>query len=265
MSFLSPSATGQKCWPQLRSREAGSHHYFAYGSNLAVAQMAQRCPESEFVGKATLPAYRWQINQRGVANVVESADHSVEGLLYLVTPMDKRALDRAEGISKAFYEPRFLTVIFEPHRQFAYVKSSGVAQLLADRQLSASEDPEAMTKPERPSSSSGELSAKCHSEHGQPSSTEQQVEALVYVSENYKDDGQIREEYIIRMKKATSDAVTLGVSQSFVDIVINPWLDPGKIGSNEGRPDSPARQPIEAVPGDAARSKPKLVSCVARL
>lgn len=265
MSFLSPSATGQKRWPQLRSREAGSSHYFAYGSNLAVAQMAQRCPESVFVGKATLPAYRWQINQRGVANVVESADHSVEGLLYVVTPKDKRALDRAEGVSKAFYEPRFLTIAFEPHKQFANVKSSGVAQLLADRQLSASEDLTGGTQSEGPNSSPRDSTANHHSEQGELSSAEQHVEALVYVSENYKSDGRIREEYIIRMKKATSDAVTLGVSQSFVNSVINPCLDPGKTGTNEGRLDSPSRQPTEAVPGDAARSKPKLVSYIARL
>jgi len=50
------------------------------------------------------------------------------------------------------------------------------------------------------------------------------IRALVYVSENYKDDGEIRHEYIARMAKAAADAVALGVSQGFVDRNIRPHL-----------------------------------------
>ena len=32
--------------------------YFAYGSNMHVAQIAERCPDSVFLGQATLQDYR---------------------------------------------------------------------------------------------------------------------------------------------------------------------------------------------------------------
>jgi hypothetical protein len=87
--------------------------YFAYGSNLHVAQMAERCPDSLFMGKATLPGFRWQINQRGVANVVEAGPRlCLEGLVYAVTAADRRALDRSEGVARQFYVPHMLTVEF---------------------------------------------------------------------------------------------------------------------------------------------------------
>lgn len=44
--------------------------YFAYGSNMdEAAQMAERCPGAEVIGLATLPGYRFVINQRGVATL----------------------------------------------------------------------------------------------------------------------------------------------------------------------------------------------------
>lgn len=44
--------------------------YFAYGSNLSLAQMKMRCPDSIFVGMGLLQDYRWIVNQRGYANIV---------------------------------------------------------------------------------------------------------------------------------------------------------------------------------------------------
>lgn len=35
-----------------------SKYYLAYGSNLSVAQMAQRCPDAVYVGTAVLNDYR---------------------------------------------------------------------------------------------------------------------------------------------------------------------------------------------------------------
>lgn len=45
--------------------------YFGYGSNLWLHQMHLRCLTSEYVGIARLNGYRWMINSRGYANVVE--------------------------------------------------------------------------------------------------------------------------------------------------------------------------------------------------
>ncbi len=48
----------------------GDNVYFAYGDNLHISQLAERCPSSIFIGKAVLDGFKWHINERGVANVV---------------------------------------------------------------------------------------------------------------------------------------------------------------------------------------------------
>ena len=52
--------------------------YFGYGSNLWRQQMEQRCPHSEYKGVARLNDYKWLINERGYANVVETSRHTTE-------------------------------------------------------------------------------------------------------------------------------------------------------------------------------------------
>ncbi len=215
--------------PATETPRAGPRRYFAYGSNLHVTQMAQRCPHSVFLGKATLPGYRWQINQRGVANVVESLDDCVEGLVFLVNPRDEKALDRSEGVSRSLYVKKSLPIIYEPHERYCNSKSSQLAQQLA-RPLTP-EDP-SRSPPSRPRNKG-------------PHDTEQ-VEALVYVSEKFKLDGRIRDEYIQRMENAASDAITLGVSPSFIDRVIRPHIIP--------RPSSP---PSTFNPSALPQSDPK--------
>lgn len=88
----------------------GDRLYFAYGSNLNVAQMAQRCPSSIFIGKGTLPGYRWFINERGVANIAESPSDYVEGLLFAISEEDEQTLDRNEGVAKDLYQKRLMDI-----------------------------------------------------------------------------------------------------------------------------------------------------------
>ncbi|KAI0549359.1 hypothetical protein F4679DRAFT_547641 [Xylaria curta] len=204
--------------------------YFAYGSNLHLTQMANRCPASVFKGKAVLPGYRWQINQRGVANVVKSIDDYVEGLLYLVNPKDERSLDRSEGVAKGFYQKHILVVNFEPHRQFENHLSSEVAQLIFQSVAS-----NATTDSGSKSESGGDIknfidqiaveSTLGRSKRQKESSSTRDVKAIVYVSENYTDDGIIREEYILRLQKAILDAEVLGVPRLFVSKYVTPFLN----------------------------------------
>ncbi|MCJ1332533.1 hypothetical protein MMC10_009226 [Thelotrema lepadinum] len=106
--------------------------YFAYGSNLHVSQMAGRCPESTFVGKATLQGYKWQINQRGVANIIESGESYVEGLLYSISEEDEESLDLSEGVSVGCYEKRNLLLDCRPVRDNSlfHLKTGSVARVL---------------------------------------------------------------------------------------------------------------------------------------
>lgn len=81
-----------------------SRFYFAYGSNMHLGQMGNRCPGSHLVGTASLRGYRWIITTRGYANIVSDVRGTVEGLLFLLTPDDERRLDQFEGVDQGSYE-----------------------------------------------------------------------------------------------------------------------------------------------------------------
>ncbi|KAK3374363.1 hypothetical protein B0T24DRAFT_626240 [Lasiosphaeria ovina] len=195
---------------------AGGSLYFAYGSNLWISQMAKRCPESSFKGKGTLEGYRWQINQRGVANVVKAPGQSVEGLVFSVTASDVRTLDRNEGISRKFYERQFLPVILEEHPLLANQKTAQVARWL--EQNRDDKDVKIMS-----------------------GAFEERYPAVVYVSEKFKDDGPIRTEYIKRMQSAAADAIALGVSTSWVNGAMGRYISPAKAEP----PAAPAQTPSQ--------------------
>ncbi|KAK6341382.1 hypothetical protein TWF696_008459 [Orbilia brochopaga] len=72
--------------------------YFAYGSNLSLAQMHERCPTSSPLVPARLAGYRWIISTRGYANIVASRCDEVWGFLYSLTPTDEASLDKHEGV-----------------------------------------------------------------------------------------------------------------------------------------------------------------------
>jgi hypothetical protein len=227
MHSLNASATdsdNMAAAPPPRALRAPRTLYFAYGSNLCLAQMAKRCPNSIFKGKATLDSYRWQINERGVANVIEAGSgHSVEGLLYSISPKDQRTLDRNEGVAKGFYQKYLLTVTLEPHQQYTNLKTARLAHLLAENRTSILDDEV------QSSDIFAEKATPSDSYNGSEPAGSQEVRALVYVSDDYTTDGKIREEYIARMQNAANDAVAMGVSRSFVDKYMVPFLDPRQI------------------------------------
>ncbi|KAF1813133.1 hypothetical protein P152DRAFT_379166, partial [Eremomyces bilateralis CBS 781.70] len=101
--------------------------YFGYGSNMWQWQMSQRCPNSVYLGVGRLYGWRWIINERGYANVVElkagkdnrsdstsiqkqgregkdanAADNSVYGLVYTLTESDEANLDLIESVPQAY-------------------------------------------------------------------------------------------------------------------------------------------------------------------
>ena len=76
--------------------------YFAYGSNMSYEQMKERCPGSKSLGVARLNGFRLDftkistIRGGGVADIVESADDCVYGVLYSITDDDLANLDVKE-------------------------------------------------------------------------------------------------------------------------------------------------------------------------
>src|ERR1700757_485190 len=85
------------------------HTYFAYGSNLCVAQMARRCPDAANPRPATLSDHDWLINQRGVATVEPFAGTHVHGVMWQLSDRDLATLDSAEGVPVRYRRDR-LTV-----------------------------------------------------------------------------------------------------------------------------------------------------------
>lgn len=74
--------------------------YIAYGSNLNLAQMADRCPTARVIGSSEMQG--WQLLFRGsrtgaVATVEPKKGCSVPVLVWEITPADEAALDRYEG------------------------------------------------------------------------------------------------------------------------------------------------------------------------
>lgn len=142
----SPSIPAPKPKPKPRPKSTTKTLYFAYGSNLSLEQMSQRCPLSQlhYPPLAILPGYRWVICPRGYANIVKIHEYSthnpssssmashemrhetisaetelgigedlVYGLLYDLDPHDEAKLDIAEGVPWA-YEKSVVNVHLVP-------------------------------------------------------------------------------------------------------------------------------------------------------
>ena len=82
--------------------------YFAYGSNLDVAQMARRCPDAANPRPATLADHDWLINERGVATVEPFDGSQVHGVLWQVSDTDLATLDSAEGVPVRYRRDRLV-------------------------------------------------------------------------------------------------------------------------------------------------------------
>ncbi|KAJ5210222.1 hypothetical protein N7491_010029 [Penicillium cf. griseofulvum] len=204
-------------------------YYFAFGSNMSLTQMAERCPGSTFIGKATLRGYKWQINQRHVANIVKvtedvssgPADQGdvVEGLVFSITDKDRRTLDRKEGIKLGVYERVVLNVLLERHPNLTEKKTAFVRDRLQDKSYDIGENA-ANPQPKLPV-----LSKKSPPSVRSPAAEIEEIEAITYLSTKYTDDGLIRLEYVQRMENAINDAVKLNMSRDFVERYLEPYIN----------------------------------------
>lgn len=182
-------------------------------SNLWLSQMHLRCPQSTYVGTARLPGYKWIIDTRGYANIVQtsspshspsnpnpntntnSTEDEVWGLVYTLTPPDERNLDKNEGVPVA-YTKENLTVEFFP----------------------------ASSSPSSSPSSSASESAK-------------RIPALVYIDRTRTAESEPKQEYIYRMNRGIEDALRMGVPEEYVERVLRRFIpdDHGGEGGNEAK------------------------------
>lgn len=81
--------------------------YFAYGSNMHLHQMANRCNDSALFAKGLLRGYKWQLNSRGGATVIRGRNTDiVEGVIFRVSPQDVVHLRHYEGVAEKRFEEK---------------------------------------------------------------------------------------------------------------------------------------------------------------
>lgn len=78
--------------------------YFAYGSNMSLARMTERCGTDNFVdlGKAQLPGYSFYFYGRGHANIKPMASQTMEGVLFQIKDSCLKSLDQVEGYPNTY-------------------------------------------------------------------------------------------------------------------------------------------------------------------
>ena len=76
--------------------------YFAYGSNINLEQMRERCPDAKVVGPVTLADYELQFRGNGFATIAPKKGSIVHGLLWKLTPACVQALDHYEGYPRHY-------------------------------------------------------------------------------------------------------------------------------------------------------------------
>lgn len=194
---------------------ASSTVYFAYGSNLWLEQMTQRCPTSTYLGIARLNDYRWIINSRGYANIVSSppppsqisntatTDNLVYGMVYSLLPTDEARLDINEGVPYA-YTKEYLSVDFWP--------SGG-----NDSRRTVDVDAEAAQK----------------------------TEMLVYIDRVRTVESTPKKEYIYRMNMGIVDALKMGVPRAYVNEVMRRFIpEPEEVGEDREIEELAGRQAV---------------------
>ncbi|KAI0549357.1 hypothetical protein F4679DRAFT_547637 [Xylaria curta] len=174
--------------------------YFAYGSNLWMKQMATRCPNSYYIGRALLPDYRWQINERGYANIVPASGFTVHGLVYELGAGDEARLDRSEGVSSGAYSKAYLPVVMH---------LASAALQMSTQSLVQNGGPEPVI-----------VEAQKHMTDVGSSEACLWPNVLVYISYDFVRWGRPRDGYIDRMNSGIGDATAMGVPPDYFENTI---------------------------------------------
>lgn len=79
--------------------------YFAYGSNMNLEQMAQRCPNAKVVRAVCVDGYSLAFcggGTNGVATIIPQKESHVDGVLWKITQDCEKSLDFYEGYPRLY-------------------------------------------------------------------------------------------------------------------------------------------------------------------
>ena len=107
-------------------------YYIAYGSNLSVEQMADRCPDAKVVGTAIL--YGWQLLFKGCATIDPNPEKNTPVLVWEISERDEQRLDRYEGFP-SFYFKKDLEVETFPMDGGEPVKLTAMVYIMDEKHI----------------------------------------------------------------------------------------------------------------------------------
>ena len=85
--------------------------YFAYGANIDVPAMRQRCPTAVCTGTAILQDHRPAAMHEGWLTIAHEPGWQTPGLLWTLEPSDLEALDSYEDVEAGLYVKERRTVL----------------------------------------------------------------------------------------------------------------------------------------------------------
>lgn len=94
----------------IRQARKPYRYYAAYGSNLSVQRMENRCPYAECIGTSMISGYRllFKKSQTGFyATIEQDANCEVPVLIYRISEYDEALLNRYEGYPRHYYKKYF--------------------------------------------------------------------------------------------------------------------------------------------------------------
>lgn len=99
--------------------------YMAYGSNLDVTQIQDRCPNARYIGKSSLAGYKLVFNRH--ATIVKSKGSVVPIVVFDLTDEDIVKMDMYEGVHSNTYKKHYLPIIIEDLeiQALCYIKDIG--------------------------------------------------------------------------------------------------------------------------------------------
>jgi gamma-glutamylcyclotransferase (GGCT)/AIG2-like uncharacterized protein YtfP len=108
--------------------------YGAYGSNMNLQQMKNRCPNAKIIGKGTLENYRltFRGNYKGVANIEPCVGRNVPIVLWEITKKCETALDLYEGYPTLYIKEQVdVTVNGKSIKAMFYVMADEYTNMVA--------------------------------------------------------------------------------------------------------------------------------------